>query len=113
MFIKKRNQRISHKNSSICVAYEYPFDDKSINISLVKINGRYPETGQVTNTKVKEIIFVKSGKGKIVINKKAIKLEKEDVILLLPNEKYYFEGKFEFITSCSPAWFEGQHKFVK
>jgi len=39
MLVKKKDQRVSHKNSSICVAYEYPLENKKINISLVKING--------------------------------------------------------------------------
>jgi len=111
MLVKKEN-RTFHKNSSKCTAYEYPINDKNINIALVKINGRYPDKGLVTNTKVKEMIFVKSGKGRVVINKRTIKLEKEDVILILPKERYYFEGKFELIVSCSPAWNRQQHKNV-
>lgn len=51
------------KNSDLCIATEYPFCDKDIDIATAVISGRYPEKGYCVNTEVKEMIFVISGGG--------------------------------------------------
>ena len=51
------------KNSELCIATEYEFKDKDIDLSTAEIKGRYPESGYCVNTKVKEMIFVISGGG--------------------------------------------------
>ena len=42
MIIKKKD-RISFQNSPTCTAYEYPLNDKELNIALIEIKGRYPD----------------------------------------------------------------------
>lgn len=46
-----------------CTVWEYPINDKDINIGVAQINGRYPEKGYAINEKCKEIIYVISGSG--------------------------------------------------
>ena len=112
MMIKKEN-RVEHKNSEKCIAYEYIMNDKDINIADIFINGRYPDTGKVTNEEVKEIVFVTSGEGKIIVEDKEYDLKKGDSILLLPKQKYFFEGNnLQIIAACSPAWWPEQHKNI-
>ena len=53
------------KNSDLCIATEYDFGDKDIDIATAVINGRYPEDCYCVNTEVKEMIYVISGEGKI------------------------------------------------
>ncbi|UCD04235.1 MAG: cupin domain-containing protein [Candidatus Woesearchaeota archaeon] len=110
--IVKKNSRIEHENSKKCIAYEYPMGDKDINVALIKINGRYPNEGEVTNEVVKELSFVAKGFGKVVIDKKEYTLEEGDAILILPKQKYFFEGDLELVISCNPAWYPEQHKQV-
>ena len=112
MIIKKENA-IRHENSPKCIAYEYFFGDKEIDIAFIEINGRYPDKGCVTNEIVKESVFVVEGKGKIVIDKKEHKLEEKDALLIFPKQKYFFEGKLKLVVSCSPAWYPEQHKNTK
>jgi mannose-6-phosphate isomerase-like protein (cupin superfamily) len=113
MIIKKED-RVEHKNSDKCVAHEYPMHDKDINIAHIEIDGRYPNSGLVLNEKVKEIVYVTQGSGKIVVEGEEHSLNKGDSILLLPNQKYFFEGNYlEIIAACSPAWWPEQHKTVE
>ncbi|MEW5955001.1 MAG: cupin domain-containing protein [Candidatus Micrarchaeota archaeon] len=109
----RKEDRVEHKNSEKCMAFEYPMGDKDINIAEILINGRYPDTGSVVNEEVKEIVFVTGGEGKIVVEGKEYELKKCDSILLLPKQKYFFEGdSLQIITACSPAWRPEQHKNI-
>jgi mannose-6-phosphate isomerase-like protein (cupin superfamily) len=105
----KKSERKKHFNSSKCIAYEYPLEDKDINIAFIEINGRYPDNCRVTNKICKELIFVIKGNGKIEIDNKEFLINEGDSVLIQPNQKYFFEGKLEIITSCHPAWYPEQH----
>lgn len=111
MIIKKEN-RLRHENSPKCIAYEYLHNDKDINVAQIEIDGRYPDIGQVTNKKVKELIFVVEGNGRIVIDNKEDKITEGDAVLILPNQKYSIEGKLKLVISCTPAWSPEQHEIV-
>jgi mannose-6-phosphate isomerase-like protein (cupin superfamily) len=105
---------VKFKNSEKCTAYEYPLDDKDINMALVLINGRYPDKGRVTNEKVKEIILVTKGKGKIIIENNEHELKEGDAVLLLPKQRYFYEGNnLQIVSACSPAWYPEQHKLLE
>ena len=102
-----------HKNSEKFIAYEYPFDDKDIDIAYIEINGRYPEKGFAMNENVKQIVLVIDGQGKIVIDKKEYPIEEGDAVLILPNQKYFFEDNFKLAVSCNPAWNPAQNKTLE
>lgn len=107
--IHKKDTKV-FKNSLKCTAYGYSHNDKDIDVAYVEIKGRYPDFGTVTNEKVKEIIFVVKGSGKLVIDKKIHKIKEGTAALLLPNQEYYYKGKMSIIASCTPAWTPEQHK---
>lgn len=111
MLVKKAD-RLKFETGRQCIVYEYPIPDKSINIALVEVLGRYPENGRVINEKVKELIFVETGNGELVVDDKTYKLESEDSVLILPGQKYYWKGNLKLVTACSPAWYPEQHKTV-
>ncbi|MBN1216104.1 MAG: hypothetical protein JXA99_11775 [Candidatus Lokiarchaeota archaeon] len=109
----KKNNAMKIVNGSSCTAYEYSFDEKDINIALIEINGRYPDIGLSLNQIVKEMIYVISGKGKIVIENKEYEIEEGDSVLILPNKKYFIDGSLKLLVSCSPAWDVSQYKIIK
>lgn len=111
MLIKKKDAKC-FANSSKCTAYEYDFKDKDLNVALIEINGRYPETGRVVNEVCKEIVFVLEGAGSVIIEGKEFKLEEGDQVLIKPKHKYFFDGSLKILTPCVPAWFPEQHKEV-
>ncbi len=98
------------ENGLFFIANEYETNDKDINIAKSQINGRYPEEGRIANTICKEIVYVANGKGSVFIEDKEIKLNKDDVVLIEPNEKYYWEGSLTLIPACYPAWTPKQVK---
>ena len=81
MLIKKAERR-RHENSPRYIAYEYLHKDKDINIALVEINGRYPDSGFVMNKQVKEMIYVIKGNGMVVINDIEHELGEGDALLI-------------------------------
>ena len=86
--------------------------DKDINGAVIKLNGRYPEKGQVTNEVCKELVFVVEGTGRLVVGNDIQEIQQGDLALLLPGDKYYFEGQLTMFMPCSPAWYPGQHKKI-
>lgn len=112
MKIIRKNQAKVYKNSDVCVAIEYPLGDKDINGAVVEMNGRYPDKGRVVNLKCKELVYIIKGSGKVIIENKEVKFTKEDLILIKPGEKYYWEGDSTMFMSCTPAWYLEQHKEI-
>jgi len=112
MKVVHKNQTNEFKNSETCTAIEYPLNDKDINGAVVKLNGRYPSQGRVVNEKCKELGYVISGAGKIIIEDEEIILSEGDLVLIEPGEKYYWEGNMTMFMPCTPAWYAEQHKEV-
>ena len=100
--------------SSTCTAIEYPLNDKDINAAVIKISGRYPSKGRTMNEECKELAYVMNGTGKLTVESKTIDLRKGTMVLILPGERFHWEGKeLEMFMPCTPAWYPRQHKEVK
>lgn len=100
------------KNSDACIAIEYPLKASDINIAIVKINGRYPESGRVMNEQCKEIGFVMEGEGKVIIEGQEVALQKGDAVLIEAKERISWEGSLTMLMSCTPAWSPEQHTLI-
>lgn len=112
MKVVSKGQAKEFKNSDACTALEYPLEDSAINIAVVTVEGRYPDSGRVMNEECKEVAFVVQGAGKVFIDDKEVKLEQGDVVLIEPREKIYWEGNLTMLMPCTPAWTFEQHKQV-
>jgi len=112
MKILKSQQAQEFKNGDTCTAFEYPLEEKSINIAVIKLKGRYPETGQAMNTECKEIAYVTEGSGKVSVEDKTIEVNKGDVVLIEPGEKFYWDGELTMLMPCTPAWTPEQYKHI-
>ena len=112
MKVIRANQAKEFKNSETCTAIEYPMGDRDINGAVIKLNGRYPEKGYVTNEIYKELAYVIEGSGRLIAGNEIQEIEQGDLALLLPGEKYYFEGRLTMFMPCSPAWYPEQHRRV-
>ena len=102
-----------HKNSDVCLAIEYPLGDKDINGAVIQLNGRYPDKGRVVNEKCKELAYIISGSGRLVVEDKEVELGEGDLVLIEPGEKYFWKGKMTMFVPCAPAWYPGQHKEIE
>lgn len=101
------------QNSKFCSVYEYFMEDKEINGALVKLKGRYPDEGYAMNLRCRELVYVIEGSGKLVTNDKEIVLVAGDLILILPNEKYFWEGTMKLFVSATPPWTIDQYVRIK
>lgn len=100
------------KNNRNCTVTEYPFGDPDVDIALATINGRDPEMGHVVNTECKEIGCVIKGTGSITIEGQEYPLETGDAVLILPGERFSWDGHLTLSLSCSPAWTPEQYRMV-
>ncbi len=112
MKISSKHQSIERKNSDICTVTEYPIDDDTINLAVIKITGRYPDTGYAINQKCKELVYVQHGSGKVVVNGKEFLINAGDVVLIEAGEKFFWDGDMILFISCSPAFTIEQHHIV-
>jgi mannose-6-phosphate isomerase-like protein (cupin superfamily) len=112
MKVLRKDQVERHKNSEVCVATEYPLGDEDINGAVIELTGRYPDKGRVVNEKCKELVYVIEGSGKLVVEGKEIELNKGDMVLIEPKERYYFDGNLTMFVPCTPAWYPEQHKEI-
>lgn len=113
MEIVKKNRITKHKNSDTCKANAYLMKNKDVSGAVVTISGRYPEKGRVVNKKCQELVFILKGSGKAVVEGETVKLAKNDLILIEPKERYYWDGKFTLFVASDPSWYPEQHKKVK
>jgi len=112
MKIIHKEQTKDFKNGENCLAREYPLADNDINGAIVEIAGRYPGVGRVVNLKCKELAYIIKGSGKVVIENQEINLSEGDLLLIEPEEKYFWDGDLTMFVPCTPAWYPEQHKEV-
>lgn len=113
MKIIHKNETKIFKNSEVCTAVEYPMGDKDINGAVIELSGRYSDKGRTMNEKCKEMAYVMSGSGKIVIEDSEIQLNEGDLVLIEPGERFFWEGIMILFIPCTPAWSLEQHKQVE
>jgi mannose-6-phosphate isomerase-like protein (cupin superfamily) len=114
MKLVKKSQAKIFKNSEKCIAYEYFIGDKDINGAVIEIEGRYPNSGRVTNKVCKEIGYIISGSGYVVVEGKKLKFKEGDLVFIEAGERYYWYGdKLKMFMPCSPAFYPEQHKEVE
>lgn len=112
MEILRKEQIERFEDGNSFVASEYPVLDKDINIARIEIRGRYPVTGSMRNTRVKEIVYIEAGSGKVIINGTTEEVGEGDVVFFNANETVVWDGSFTLVTTCTPAWSKDQHEFL-
>lgn len=108
-----KNNSIERKNSDHCVVTEFPLFDHDLNFAIAKVSARYPETGRATNTICKELVYVQDGNGKVVVDGVETPLKSGDAVLILPNEKFYWDGNMTLHIACTPAFTPDQHIHIR
>ena len=112
MKIAYLHETIVRKNSDDCIVTEYPKLDEAMDFAIVKVSARYPEFNRAVNLECNEIVFVKSGQGKVVVEEKEYLLNAGDIVLIEAGEKFYWDGKMELCISCRPSFKKEQHRYV-
>lgn len=112
MNVIKNENRERHANGA-CTVYEYPHGDPQASVACAEIRGRYPGSGFALNEKVKELFIVTKGKGRITVGVRSYELSEGDSAMILPGEKYFFEGNLDMFLCNSPAWERDQYREVE
>ena len=107
-----RTSAIRHENSSHCIAYEYPMSNKEMNIGVVEISSRYPDSGYAINYTCSEMAYVLKGLGKLITETAEVDLSIGDVVYIPHGEKYYWEGNLTLVVPATPPWHLQQHKIL-
>ena len=113
MKICKKEQSIERRNGNYCTVTELPIETPSLNMATAEISGRYPESGHAINHKVSEMVYIQEGSGSITVNDQLTAFKNGDVVLVEPGDKFFWNGKFKGIISCSPAFTIEQHEVIE
>ncbi|MEC3979527.1 hypothetical protein [Amycolatopsis sp. H20-H5] len=113
MDVRRSNEAIEYKNSGACLAYEYELPSDSVNAAVIELAGRYPDEGWALNTACTSLVHIVKGNGTISTAQTKEDLSTDDQVLLMPNEKYFFDGNMKLLYIASPAWTTEQAEHVK
>ncbi len=99
------------ENSSTCKGVGFAEASAPVDLAYISIHGRYPETGWARNEVIHEMAWVESGTGSLFIKGTAPQLlERGDVVLVRPGERFAWEGEMTIIIACSPPFDRKQYK---
>ena len=110
-YIKKDQSEIF--NVGNLIAHEYPTKNPNINCALVELKGRHPQEGWIMNEQCTELVFFVRGSAVLTTEKESINFGEGDMVILQPQEKYFWVGDCTLFTPSTPAWTPEQTKIVK
>jgi mannose-6-phosphate isomerase-like protein (cupin superfamily) len=106
-----KDAAIPHDNGNHCRALEYEFaGETDINVAVIELTGRYPDTGYCYNEVCKEEMYVADGQGSMTISDTVNQIKKGDMLLIQPGDRYFLDGAMTLVIAASPAWYPDQHK---
>jgi hypothetical protein len=104
MNVCKSSEAIEYKNSSTCLAYEYELSSRSVNAAVIELSGRNPDNGWTLNTTCTSLIHIIQGSGTVSTQQAMVEFFIDDQVLLMSNEKYFFDGTMKLLFIATPAW---------
>ncbi len=113
MIVVKNSQKQKFAPTKSCRVFEYDTEDKKLGGGVAVIKGRYPDEGYVVNLKVKQIAYVMSGKGFIVMPGKKRALAAGDMIFIDAKEKFAWLGNMKLFLSNAPRFDSKQYRQTK
>ncbi len=109
LLTKKLATKVS--NSEKCIVHEYRIESDLISFCTAIINGRYPDSGRVSNSECEEIYFVTGGTGTIHSEFGDFNIAQGDLYHYKKGEKYWVEGdNLQLVLVNSPKWSPEQHQ---
>ena len=109
----RQEQAVKKQNSPYCTIWEYPMQNREMNIAIAEIQHRYPTQGFAMNEKCSEMGYVLKGSGRLVTEQKNVELREGDAVYIPCGERYYWEGNLSVLLPCTPAWYPEQHKLIR
>lgn len=112
MRIIHKNESNLFENSADCKVSEYALSDEEVSGAVVKVRGRYPESGYAMNNACKELAYILEGQGKIDMSGRKEDFVVGDMMLIDRGEKYFWEGDFSALLCSVPAWKADQYEIT-
>ena len=102
---------IEFKNSEMCQGVAYSDENAAVDMSVIDIKGRYPESGWAVNEKVYEMTYVKKGTGSLTLkDAQVLALEEGSVVSVAPGNRFAWEGNMTIVMACNPPFDSAQYK---
>jgi len=97
------------------IIHKYPTPTRTLELSHMIVNGRHPEKKNewVLEHDCQFVMYVTKGKGKVYVDDETFEVEEGDVVFVPTETLFAVEGKFEYITVDSPAWYPEQAEIVE
>ena len=109
----KSDDASKEDNSEVCKLSGYSFVDKSIDLAVTTITGRYPDKGHCVHLVSKELVYIIEGSGRLCFEGKSVEFSAGDSILIDKGEKYYWETEYcKTALVCTPAWRPEQYRLI-
>lgn len=113
MQVLTQSQANEFTNSETCKGLEFPFESNQMNIAVVEVNGRYPQTGSLLNEECDEMGYVLSGSGTVGTDDETHDITTGDAVYIKAGERFWWQGdNLRMLMPCSPPFYPEQHKEV-
>ena len=91
------------------IIHKYPTPLKEIDIAKMAVNGRHPQNGNfIIEHECTFVIYVIKGSGKVWAGKEIFEVTAGDVVFVPKETAFAVEGKLEYITVDTPAYYPEQ-----
>lgn len=112
MIVSKANTAVPFENSPACEGVSYGGTGEDIDGALIRVDGRYPDSGFLVNEQSKELVYITSGSGRLLARDGGHDFTSGDVIFIDNREEFAWSGTFEGFFATSPRFDPTQHREV-
>ena len=113
MILSKANMGEAFENSPTCKGVSLGSLNDDIDMAVIEIDGRYPETGFLINEVCKEAVYILSGSGTLIGKGTTLSFEAGDGLYVDSEQKFAWEGTFKAVFTLTPAFSPFQHREVE
>src|SRR5665213_2200243 len=89
------------------VIYKYPTPTKDFDVGIMVVDGRHPvnEGSFIIEKACSFVMYILKGSGKVYAGEDIFAVVEKDVVFVPSNHKFAIEGKLEYVTFDSPAYY--------
>lgn len=103
---------VEFRNSDICYGREYDPGVGVVDVAKIFIRGRYPASGWGYLEESHEMVVITRGSGYIETKDgEREELIAGDVVYIEPLKRFRWDGDFDMIVPCGPAFDPAKHKY--
>lgn len=98
------------KNSDTCEGVSLADSNAPVDMAIINISGRYPQSGWAVNHKTHEMVFIQEGSGSLQLKMaEDVQLNRGDVVSVKAGERFAWNGNMTLLMACSPPFDPSQY----